>query len=97
MMQTPFPHLAPARPETVITGAAWRFTVLTDALIRVEYDPEGRFTDAATQTVQCRDFPPCAFTVSREGDGVTLVLADGRADARITKNRPKYQNGRENG
>ena len=32
-----------------------------------------------------------------EGDGVTLVLADGRADARITKNRPKYQNGRENG
>ena len=32
-----------------------------------------------------------------EGDGVTLVLADGRADARITENRPKYQNGRENG
>ena len=32
-----------------------------------------------------------------EGDGVTLVLADGRADARITKNRPEYQNGRENG
>ena len=72
MMQTSFPHLAPARSETVITGAAWRFTVLTDALIRVEYDPEGRFTDAATQTVQCRDFPPCAFTVSRKGDGVTL-------------------------
>lgn len=32
-----------------------------------------------------------------EGDGVTLVLADGRADARITKNRPEYQNGRGNG
>ena len=32
-----------------------------------------------------------------EGAGVTLVLADGRADARITKNRPEYQNGRENG
>lgn len=30
-----------ARAEATITGDCWRFTVLTNALIRMEYQPEG--------------------------------------------------------
>ena len=46
-----------ARAEATIAGDCWRFTVLTNALIRMEYQPEGLFTDEATQTILCRDFP----------------------------------------
>ena len=66
------PYRPLARPDAVVAGGTWRFTVLTDALIRVEYDEDGRFTDAPTQTVQCREFPPCRFTVRRDGEGLTL-------------------------
>ena len=40
-----------AQPRAMVSGKAWRFTVLTPALIRVEYDAEGSFNDAPTQTV----------------------------------------------
>ena len=56
-----------AREDAVVAGSCYRFTVLTDSLIRMEYQLEGRFTDEATQTVICRDFPVPAFrTVDRE-------------------------------
>ena len=42
------PYRPLARPEAVVAGGAWRFTVLTDALIRVEADERGCFTDAPT-------------------------------------------------
>ena len=66
------PYQPLARPEMVVSGAQWRFTVLTDALIRVEYDAQGQFTDMPTQTVQSRCFPACRFTAAREGDGVSI-------------------------
>ena len=66
------PYRPLARPDAVVAGGTWRFTVLTDALIRVEYDEDGRFTDAPTQTVQCREFSLCRFTVRRDGEGLTL-------------------------
>ena len=57
-----------ARVEAMITGDCYRFTVLTEYLIRMEYQSEGRFTDEATQTIICRDFPVPAFrVVDREG------------------------------
>lgn len=61
-----------AHPEAVIAGDTWRFTVLTEALIRVEYDQDGCFTDQPTQTVQCREFPPCPFTVRQGDQGLTI-------------------------
>ena len=39
-----------ARADAVITGDCYRFTVLTGSLIRMEYQPEGQFTDGATQS-----------------------------------------------
>ena len=56
----------------VICGTAWRVTVLTDRLLRLEYETEGRFCDTATQTVIDRAFPLPAFT-RREKDGWLTV------------------------
>ena len=46
----------------VIRGETWRVTVLTDRLLRLEYEPRGRFCDTATQTVIDRAFPLPGFT-----------------------------------
>ncbi len=62
-----------ARPEAVVQGDTWRVTVLTERLLRLEYDPAGRFTDSATQTVLCRDFAPVPpFRTERRGQGVVV-------------------------
>ena len=43
------PLPAPARPEAVVEGPGYRFTVLTSRLIRMEHlAVPGGFTDAAT-------------------------------------------------
>ena len=69
-------HMCPeARTQAVVEGGSYRFTVLTDALIRLEYQPEGRFTDEATQTVICRDFPVPEYRVI-EKDGLLEIVTD---------------------
>ena len=45
----------------VVQGDTYRITVLTPALIRLEYHPHGRFEDRATQYVLNRDFPVQIF------------------------------------
>ena len=61
-----------ARPEAVVQGENWRVTVLTDRLLRLEYDHAGRFTDSATQTVICRDLPVPPYTAEKRGNGVVV-------------------------
>jgi len=56
----------------VIRGDGYRITVLTERLLRLEYEPEGRFCDTATQTVINRAFPLPAFSAS-ERDGWLTV------------------------
>ena len=62
----------PVRPkafeENTVTEGAFRLTVLTDRLLRMEYDPTGTFEDRASQTVFNRDFPQVPFTCKSEGD-----------------------------
>ncbi len=55
-----------ALPENCVAGKCYRFTVLTDRLIRMEYDPSGTFEDRASQTVFYRDLPVCNFEVFLE-------------------------------
>lgn len=62
-----------ARADAVVAGDCYRFTVLTESLIRMEYQPEGHFTDEATQAVICRDFPTPAFRTVEEPDGLEIV------------------------
>ena len=56
----------------VIRGDGYRITVLTERLLRLEYEAEGRFCDTATQTVINRRFPLPAFTQSRAGGRLTV-------------------------
>lgn len=61
----------PTAPEaSVITGATWRITVLTERLLRLEHSAGGEFEDRATQTVVNRDFPTPQFQVERSGDAI---------------------------
>ena len=52
-----------AGPENMIQGEHYRITVLTKSLVRLEYSPDGIFTDAPTQTVLNRNFPQVPFEV----------------------------------
>lgn len=61
-----------AHPNAVIRGTSWWMTVLTDRLFRLEYEPEGRFRDTATQLALYRDFPVPRFTVREEDTGISL-------------------------
>ena len=47
----------------VIQGVGYRITVLTDRLLRLEYEPGNHFRDGATQTVINREFSLPEFTV----------------------------------
>ncbi|MDO4901343.1 TIM-barrel domain-containing protein [Actinomyces sp.] len=68
------PRPAPARPDAVVAGPDWRFTMLTSRLIRMEYSRDGNFVDAATQLVVSRDLGPVPdFEVHRSKDRVEII------------------------
>ncbi|MDO4242351.1 MAG: glycoside hydrolase family 31 protein [Actinomyces sp.] len=68
------PRPAPARPETIVSGTTYRFTVLTDRLIRMEHSATGAFVDAATQLVVSRDLGTAPdFEVRRGEDRVEIL------------------------
>ena len=52
----------------IVKGKDFRITVLTDALIRIEFDKDGIFEDRASQTVFYRDLPPVNFTCRVSSD-----------------------------
>ncbi|MBO5461060.1 MAG: alpha-xylosidase [Ruminococcus sp.] len=62
-----------ARKEAMVTGSNYRFTVLTDRLIRMEYQKDGLFVDEPTQTVICRDFPVPEYRVIDKEDILEIV------------------------
>ena len=61
-----------ARPESVVCGPGYRITVLTDRLLRLEYEADNRFEDSATQMAICREFPAVPFT-SAVQDGRLVI------------------------
>ncbi len=65
--------LARSDPRSVVQGKNYRFTVLTERMIRMEYSPDGVFTDAPTQIVLNRRFPVPAFSVSDAEDKLEIV------------------------
>ncbi|MBR5739346.1 MAG: hypothetical protein IKY02_05090, partial [Lachnospiraceae bacterium] len=54
-----------ALSDNVVSGEHYRFTVLTDRLIRMEYDENGIFEDRATQHMFYRDFPKSEYTAEK--------------------------------
>ncbi|MBO7252974.1 MAG: DUF4968 domain-containing protein, partial [Oscillospiraceae bacterium] len=62
-----------AKASAVVAGEKYRFTVLTDRLIRVEYQEQGRFVDEPTKTVICRDFPETPYRVIEKEDSLEII------------------------
>ncbi len=61
-----------ATKQNMISGKDYRFTVLTNRLLRVEYDPSGKFEDRASQSVFFRDFTENRFDYTIEKGILTL-------------------------
>ncbi|NLB72201.1 MAG: DUF4968 domain-containing protein, partial [Chloroflexi bacterium] len=67
------PHLNPiAAPEALVNSDQARFTVLTDRMIRMEFDPDGHFEDRASLAYWYRRQPVPAFTVTRTDGWLTI-------------------------
>lgn len=63
------------KKEAVVIGDYYRFSILTPALIRMEYSKSGVFEDHATQTVLNRDFPVPGFRVEERAEEI-LICTD---------------------
>lgn len=61
-----------ANESNMIRGGAYRITVLTPGLLRLEYDESGVFEDRATQTVLYRDFPEASYRVLHTSQGLEI-------------------------
>jgi len=66
-MKTPFPMNGKCDPAAVVQGDCYRFTLLTERILRLEYDPEGIFEDRPSQTVLNRFFPVPHYHVRDTG------------------------------
>ena len=50
-----------SKNQATFRGSMYRITILTERLIRLEYNPNGNFKDSATLLVKNRDFPMPQF------------------------------------
>ena len=70
-----FPATPVADENAIVRGEHFRFTVLTNRLIRIEYSKSGEFEDRATQAVINRKFDVPEYTV-QNNDGVLKIITD---------------------
>ena len=68
-----------------------RFTVITDGVIRLEWQPEGRFTDLPSFVASERDYPAAEYKVKSEGKNVRIVT--GRMTLEYRKGSGKFNAG----
>lgn len=78
-----------ANPSSVVQGDHWRFTVLTDSLIRVEWSDSGIFEDHCTQMVVDRDFESPSNLHIRQFDRDGLLVID-TPTVRLTYDRKPF-------
>jgi len=64
------------RQSAVVMGEKYRFTILTDRLIRLEYQEQGRFVDEPTQRVICREFPEVRYRVVEEENSLEIITPE---------------------
>lgn len=70
----PFPTKPVADPESVVSGDKYRFTVLTDGLIRYEYAFDGQFEDRASTYAINRDLGSVPkFSAYEDESGLEIV------------------------
>lgn len=59
-------------PHSVLTGEKYRISILTERLIRLEYNENGVFEDRPTELVLCRSFPKVDFEVTETGNNLVV-------------------------
>ena len=64
-----------AHPESVVRGDRWRFTVLTDGLVRAEWSDDGVFEDRASTFALHRDLPVPPFRVVEGAETLEIVTS----------------------
>ncbi|KAK5246282.1 hypothetical protein LTR40_012043, partial [Exophiala xenobiotica] len=62
-----------AQPEAVVSGPHYRFTVLTDRVIRYEWSHDGKFEDRASTFAINRNLPPPKFQVVERNDELEII------------------------
>ena len=62
-----------ADKDCLVQGVNYRISVLTERLIRLEYNKNGIFEDRATQKVIHRNFPVPLFTVTERENRIDLI------------------------
>lgn len=75
-----------AKNENVVLGQTFRISVLTERLIRLEYNPNGIFNDLESTLVKFRNFPKVDFT--KQEDGRYLVIRTKYFTLSYTKEKP---------
>ncbi|MCI1649053.1 glycoside hydrolase family 31 protein [Bifidobacterium tibiigranuli] len=60
--------------STIVQGSDYRFTLLTERLIRLEYSSSGEFEDRNTQLVANRDFGPVTYSVLKDHNGHAVEI-----------------------
>ena len=64
---------AKANPECVFKGDKYRITVLTERLVRLEYNDNGYFEDYPTELIWYRNLPKPEFTVSETDKTLKII------------------------
>ena len=67
------PALGLADQESIVQGNGWRFTVLTERMIRMEYSANNEFVDKQTQIVVDRRFPVPEFSVNERENKLEII------------------------
>ena len=60
------PENLKAFSKSIFKGAKYRITILTERLVRLEYDEEGKFYDMETPIVKNRVFPYPQFVIKED-------------------------------
>ena len=63
---------AKANEKSIVKGEKFRFTVLTERLIRLEYNDKGNFVDDPTELVLYRDLETPKFDVIDNANFVSI-------------------------
>ena len=66
--------MAKANPSAIIKGNTYRFTILSERLIRIEYSSSGMFVDNPTQLALCRNFNLPKFDVNQDSKYLEISI-----------------------
>jgi alpha-glucosidase (family GH31 glycosyl hydrolase) len=71
--QVTYKPIAPEDSTITSPGEKYRFTVLTEGLLRLEYSPDGKFEDRASTFAVHRDLPTPKFRAQKQDDGLHIT------------------------